>query len=95
MLPLEGKEVLNELYPFKFSDPECEDEVGNLFNDEEVGEKKTGFLFSTSWIRSFLRRYDWSLRRVTNKKNWKLEKELGMKLFEEFHINTRPFNLPK
>ena len=62
MLPLEGKKILNELYPFKFSDPECEVKLGNIFNEEEVGVEKAGFLFSTSSIRTFLRRYDWSRR---------------------------------
>ena len=93
MLSLEGKKILHDLYPWKFHNPEFDEEVEIPFNNGEGEGNSHDFKFSSSWARSFLKRYNWSLRTVINKKNWTLEKKLGMKLVEDFHINTRAFQL--
>ena len=88
MLPYEGKKILHQLYPWKFGEPDSESEA----EDDAVAEGQR-FKFSNSWMRGFLKRFNWTLRTITNKKNWKLEKELGMKLVQDFHVDTRAFQL--
>ena len=77
----EGKDILHKIYPLYFTAP-------GEFSDYP-------FKFSNNWHKRFFKRHKFSLRKISNSKNFTIDKKECTQKSKMFHLDTRTFQIYK
>ena len=81
MVAYEGKDILRKIYPLSFPAP-------SEFSDYP-------FKFSNNWKKGFFKRHNFSLIKISKRKNFTTDKKDWTHKSKMFHLETKTFKISK